>query len=197
MKEEVQLLTMNEPDLPRDQEQPQCAVLTLEQAHISIDPEGLASERVLKGMKIRIVKTDILTEGIDRKTIKHAYSDLNLRMVVFLDPSLFGQDYRYNANFRTIHMTDNCVRNNYFERTSNMTGKLDSDFAGGGYWLLSMSWQNAKDAVSGINGLYHFKPYFVANKGEYRDGVYHRTGRSEFSISDEERYFWIERSTAN
>jgi hypothetical protein len=106
---------------------------------------------------------------------------------LYVDPSLFGQNYRFRANFRTIQMRTNSVR------STNWDGKVDRDLVWGSWFWLSHWWRDdAADAVPGQRGVYIFHPYFVIDTSQdLGDGYYQGLGTSVFSIG-EPTYFYIE-----
>ncbi|MFT6898792.1 MAG: hypothetical protein ACJA13_003219 [Paraglaciecola sp.] len=57
-----------------------------------------------------------------------------------------------------------------------------------------MSWDRARDAVRGDDGMFIFRPYFVVDANVYGSNLYRPTGNSEFGVA-EEHYFWIETDT--
>ncbi len=142
---------------------------------------------ILHTPNVRIRHTKIFTEGTEKNVIRGDWHSIGLEMGVFVDASLIGRGYHFSANFRTIRCANNDVQNNYW------SGSLD-DLGWGSWFWMSLSWDRARDAVRGDDGMFIYRPYFVVDANIYGSGLYRPTGNSEFGVS-EEHYFWIETDT--
>ena len=70
---------------------------------------------------VRVTNTVVSSEGERSGVIRGKFCNFALRMGVFVDRSLYGNGYRFSANFRIIRATDNRVFNDFWN------GNLDSD----------------------------------------------------------------------
>ena len=142
---------------------------------------------ILHTPNVRIRYTKIFTEGTEKNVVRGDWRSIGLEMGVFVDASLIGHGYRFSANVRTIRCANNDVQNNYWN------GSLDGLGWGSWFWM-SLSWDRARDAVRGDDGMFIYRPYFVVDANIYGSSLYRPTGNSEFGVS-EEHYFWIETDT--
>ena len=195
--------TVPEKNLGESLGKPKSSIIAVEsQSDFPISLEKLEERRASQGEEakgnkanIDVAWTFIQSEAVFRDNIRHANEDLVLYALIYLDQELFGKGYRYSLKFQTIRLSDNKVQNNDFENHYGGTGRIDDDIGSMGRWYaFKMEWSRARNAVRGDSGMFSFRPYFIADKNDYFDGMIHFTARSEFDVG-EDHYFLIEEPT--
>ena len=195
--------TVSEKNLGESLWKPKSSIVAVSsESDFPITLEKLEERRASQGgetkgteANIDVAWTLVQSEGVFRDNIRHAYEDLVLYAFIYLDQELFGKGYRYSLKFQTIRLSDNKIQNNDLEGYYGGTGRIDDDIGTMGRWyVFKMEWSRAHNAVCGDSGMFSFRPYFIADKNDYFDGMIHFTARSEFDVG-EDHYFLIEEPT--
>jgi hypothetical protein len=152
--------------------------------------------QVLNSPLVNVPSTDIWSAG--QKTDIVRFGDLGLVMNVHVDAGLYGNGYRYVANFRIIRAIDNAVVLNLFWNTlQGKTGFLDNDIPKWTDFWLSVDFpQPGNASLNGWGenpngGMYLFKPYFAVDANQYGGDLYRANGLSQFGVA-EDHWFWVE-----
>lgn len=195
--------TISEKNLGEAPGKPKCSIMELTpDSDFPITLEELDARRASQSREtkdaeanVNVAWTFVQSEGVFRNNIRHSNEDLVLYAIIYLDQELFGQGYRYGLKFQTIRLSNNDVQNNDLADHYSGTGRIDDDIGSAGRWyVFKMEWPRAHNAVRGDSGMFSFRPYFIADKNDYFDGMIHYTARSEFDVGAD-HYFLIEEPT--
>jgi len=149
--------------------------------------------------KVQITSTGVGADGVTSDIIRLG-EGFTLVINATIDPSLFGQNFRFDANFVIVRASDNQeVYNWWWSALSSYPVSVDS-LPGPNFWI-SLTWNHAGDAnvnsgeggnaENSREGMYAFRAYFFVDTATYSPSLYRANGTSEFAIADD-HYFWRE-----
>lgn len=128
---------------------------------------------------------------------------LFLTINCFVDPSLFGNGFRFDANFQVVRAADNQIAsNNWWTQANPNSYPFDLDsFQGFGsnFFITLFNTANnfgindgdGNNAENGNSGMYIFRPYFFVDTGEYTADLVRSLGSSQFAFAADNP-FWVE-----
>jgi hypothetical protein len=147
--------------------------------------------------KVQITSTSVGADGVTSDVIR-AGNNFTLVINGTIDQSLFGQNFRFDANFEIVRVADNAVVYNTWWSGSGYPVSVDSVWPS--FWILFW-WNHADDvnvhsgeggnAENSKEGMYVFRAYFFVDTAKYSASLYQPNGTSEFAIADD-HYFWRE-----
>jgi hypothetical protein len=134
--------------------------------------------------------------------IINSFTTVSLIINCFVNASLFGNGFRFDANFQIVRGADNqIVSNNWWSQaTGGYPFSLDNfrGFGSNFFILLSNGGNNfglndgdGNNAEGGNNGMYIFRPYFFVDTGLYSANLVRSFGTSQFAFGADHP-FWVE-----
>src|SRR5260370_33729592 len=155
---------------------------------------------------VSILSSSVPVGGVPQpvpNVIISSASTIFLTVNCFINPSLFGSGFRFDANFQIVRAGDNQVlSNNWWTRASpNSYPFILDSFTGFGpnffifmFWTASNFGLNDGDgtnAEGGTTGMYIFRPYFFVDTGVYSSSLVRPLGTSQFAFGADTP-FWVE-----
>jgi len=147
---------------------------------------------------VQITGTSVGADGVTSDIIRIG-NGFTLVINATIDPSLFGRNFRFDANWCIVRVADNQVVYNWWWSGGNYPVSVDS-LPGPNFWI-SLTWNQASDAnvnageggnaENSHEGMYAFRAYFFVDTATYGGSLYRPNGTSEFAIADD-HYLWRE-----
>jgi hypothetical protein len=129
-------------------------------------------------------------------------TSVSLVVVCFVNSSLFGHAFRFDANFQIIRAADNqVVSNNWWaSAVGGYPFDLDNFQGFGSNFFISLTNVgrnfgindgDGQNAESNNWGMYLFRPYFFVDTGRYSQSLVATSGTSQFALAASNP-FWVE-----